>query len=279
MGRERVILGSVELRTTPALGPLSLARPNPLGEKLQRYGALGQHDLGTLDRLCRNRKNLLSNLELAHEGHRLRTVYMIVTGVAYRYKFLANGRRQILGYLLPGDLCDVEFLLSNYCDHTVSLLTDAEVATIPAAELAQTIRDFPSIGRALMQAAAVEGAMLREWLLNVGQRDSVERIAHLFCELAARMQCLGEEGDDLALSIPLTQVELADSVGLTVVHVNRCLQRLRAEKLIAWNRRRLTILDHERLRRVAGFDKSYLKLGRSAQLSGSRQIAAFAAVA
>lgn len=236
------------------------APSNPLIEKLTRYCSLGQDDVAALRDLCLTRKKLRANETLVHEGSEVRFVSLILTGVAYRYKYLSDGRRQILGFLLPGDLCDAEFLVSKHRDHTVSLLKDAVIASISTAELTRVIASFPRIGRALMQAAAIDGAMLREWLLNVGQRGALERIAHLFCEISARLNCLDEHSGQSSLTIPLTQVQVADSVGLTVVHVNRCLKRLQSDGLIALNRGCLSIVDLDRLRRVAGFDETYLKM-------------------
>lgn len=256
-----MFLETVSLPEQPAFRGFSQSIPsNPLIDKLTRYCSLRRDDLAALTNLCRNRRMLPANETLVHEGSRMRVVSLILTGVACRYKYLSDGKRQIFGFLLPGDLCDAEFLVSSHCDHNVSLLNDAEVALIPMADLAAVIGKFPRIARAFMRATAVDGAMLREWLLNVGQRSALERIAHLFCELAARLNGLDEHSARSSLSIPLTQVQVADSVGLTVVHVNRCLKRLQADGLIALNRRCVTIMDLQRLRRVAGFDEAYLKM-------------------
>jgi CRP-like cAMP-binding protein len=232
-----------------------------LNIKLNRHVRLNAVDNLALASVTRNRKKLHAGETIVHEGCRSRVVFLILSGVAIRYKLLPNGRRQIFGYLLPGDLCDAEFTVSNYCDHSVEALTDIDVALIPIAELENLILHHPLIARALKQTAVVEGAILREWLLNVGQRDAFQRIAYFFCEISARLQCSGRTSTDGSLPIPLTQLELADSVGLTVVHVNRCLQRFRSEQLIAWHRRRVAVLDLDRLQQIAGFDRSYLKLG------------------
>jgi CRP-like cAMP-binding protein len=214
-----------------------------------------------LGSLGRTRRSLQAGETLVHEGCRSPVVFLILSGIAFRYKLLPNGRRQIFGYLLPGDLCDAEFTLDSYCDHSVELLTDVEVALISISELQTVILDRPMIARALKQTAAVEAAILREWLLNLGQRNAFERIAYFFCEMAARLHGSAGLSTKESLPFPFTQIELADTVGLTVVHVNRCLQRFRREKLIAWHRRRVAILDVDRLQQIAGFDGSYLKLG------------------
>jgi CRP-like cAMP-binding protein len=100
--------------------------------------------------------------------------------------------------------------------------------------------------------------ILREWLLNVGQRDALQRLSHFFCEMADRLQSVGEENDDGSFDLPVNQVTLADTLGLTTVHVNRILKRLRGEGLIKLSHRRLAILDRDRLARLGGFDGAYL---------------------
>lgn len=230
---------------------------NPLIAKLNSYVALADEDIGAIEQLCRHRRSMASGATLVHEGVRLCSMFVILTGVAYRYRFLADGRRQIFGYLLPGDVCDSDFLIADRCDHTICLLTDAEVAVIPITELETAIRRFPRIGHALMHIGQGDGALLRGWLLNVGQRHALQRIANFLCEMSAQLYS-GTLGPGSSLPMPLTQHELADTMGLTVVHVNRCLQRLRDDGLIAWHRKRVTIIDRDRLLHVAGSEEPLL---------------------
>jgi CRP-like cAMP-binding protein len=104
----------------------------------------------------------------------------------------------------------------------------------------------------------VDEATLREWLLNVGQRSALQRIAHLFCELCVRLTVVGLVDEHETFTLPLTQAELADTTGMTTVHVNRTLQRLRKDKLIATRKGRLTILDFQKLAEISGFNEAYL---------------------
>ena len=116
------------------------------------------------------------------------------------------------------------------------------------------------IGSALLWGTLVDEAILREWLVNVGSRSAVERLAHLFCELLVRLRAVDRtEGDSFEL--PVTQAELGDTTGLSNVHVNRSLQELRRQGLIELKGRRLTILNLPRLRAVAEFRSNYLHLG------------------
>jgi CRP-like cAMP-binding protein len=170
---------------------------------------------------------------------------------------MVEGGRQIMAYLLPGDLCDVQIFLFQAMDHSIGLLSDALVAKIPAAEMLDLMDRYPRIERALLWVTLVDEATLREWLLNVGQRDALQRLAHLFCELCVRLSVV-DLVDNGTFVMPMTQSELADTTGMTTVHVNRSLQRLRREGLIVSKDGKLTILDFARLADLAGFNANYL---------------------
>ncbi len=185
-------------------------------------------------------------------------MFLVLKGWAFRYKQLEDGSRQILAYLVPGDLCDIQIFLFDKMDHSIGLLSDALIVKIPAAEILELMDRFPRIERALMWGTLVDEATLREWLLNVGQRFALQRLAHLFCELCVRLTVVGLVDEDESFTMPLTQMELADTTGMTAVHVNRMLQRLRQDKLISTANGRLKILDFEKLAEICGFNQNYL---------------------
>jgi hypothetical protein len=114
----------------------------------------------------------------------------------------------------------------------------------------------------------VEGAVVREWVVNIGRRDAYERVAHLLCELHARLDAIGMT-DGYRYELPLTQTDLADSVGVSTVHVNRVLQKLRHEGLISFGGKSVTIHDWDRLREVGDFSPNYLHLGEKSEASAS----------
>jgi CRP-like cAMP-binding protein len=122
------------------------------------------------------------------------------------------------------------------------------------------LQHHPAVARALRMGTLVDEATLREWLLNVGCRSAVERIAHLFCEVLLRLQAVGLASED-SYALPLTQAELGDTTGLSNVHVNRTLQELRRQGLIELKSGRLKILNLPRLRAIAEFKANYLHLG------------------
>lgn len=235
---------------------------NPLIDKLSGFLQLDSAEIAALTSLTRNPRRFAAEHTLIHEGVATNHICLVVEGLACRFKMLAGGGRQILGYLIPGDLCDVHFTLFNRPDHGVMLLSDSQIVQIPIATLAQMIAFYPNIGRALALAGLVDAATLREWLLNVGRRDAIEKLSHFFCEMAVRFRAIGRVSDDGSFDLPVNQTTLADTVGLTAVHINRVLQRLRGDGLIRLRHRRLTILDLARLTAIAGFDEYYLQTCR-----------------
>jgi len=240
--------------------PIRPDLPNPLADRLSRFVELDQEEIDALGRLSRRTRKFRVNETLVDQQSNPNTVCLMLTGVAYRYRFLSDGRRQIFGYLLAGDLCDTEFLISNHCDHSVGLLCDSEVAMIPTLKLMEMMVAYPRIERALLTAATVETAIMREWLLNMGQRDAIQKLAHFLCEMSARLGSISDVDSDGSFAIPITQIELADTIGLTPVHVNRSLQRLRRQGVLCWSRRRLTIINRQVLELIADFDDTYLRL-------------------
>jgi CRP-like cAMP-binding protein len=238
---------------------------SPIVRKLANFVDLSPGEIAALESLSHNRKTFAAGETLVRQGSQPFSVFLILNGVAYRYKYLANGKRQISGYLLAGDVCDAHFVLSRHSDHDIGLLTDAEVAMIPMHELVAVMARYPNVRRALLKVSVVEDAILREWLLNVGQRSAPQKLAHFICEISERLLGVGNINPDGSYEVPLTQLEVADTMGLTVVHVSRCLQKFRREGLVHWSRRQLTILNLPRLRQVAGFDAGYLHI-RSADL-------------
>jgi len=234
---------------------------NPLIRKLMGFNTLSGADREALDALCGSVVERRSGAHLIREGEQPASVFLLIDGWAFRYKYTENGGRQILAFLLPGDLCDPQVFILEQMDHSIALLSDARVVEIPKKVIVALTEDHPAIARALWWSALVDEAVLREWLVNMGRRDARARLAHLFCELWMRMCHVGLS-DDGAFSLPLTQEQLGDTVGLTSVHVNRVLQGMRTEGLITMQSKTLTILDTERMTMIAGFDPKYLHFRR-----------------
>jgi CRP-like cAMP-binding protein len=230
---------------------------NPLVRKLESVGGIAPSDREALEDLSGDVREVDARRDIISEGDRPDHVRLILSGWAARYKILPNGRRQITAFLIPGDFCDLHITILEQMDHSIVALTPTKVACIPARVIQNLPHDRPTLTRALWWSSLVDEAVLREWLVSAGRRSAYEALAHLMCELHARLRRVGLVEDN-RFDMPVTQEELADALGLTPVHVNRMLQRLRREGLVQLLERKMTILDSARLCKAAGFDPSYL---------------------
>jgi len=186
---------------------------------------------------------------------------LLFEGMACRYKDLADGQRQILELHVSGDFVDLHGFLLKQLDHNVEAMTRVRIALVPHEALRHITETQPHLARILWFSTLIDSAIHREKILSIGRRSAMARIAHMLCELFLRLQIVGL-GDDDGYALPLTQTDLADATGLTSVHVNRMLRRLRDEGLCTFRGGRVTIHDWERLQRVAEFDPGYLHLER-----------------
>ena len=233
---------------------------NPLTRKLEGFVRLSDEERTAIDALQDKVILRAAGTDLIQEGDRPDNVHVLMEGWAFRYKLLPDGGRQIMAYLIPGDLCDIHIFILKRMDHSIGLLSDSRIGLIPEAAMVDLMDRHPRIARALFWATLVDEATLREWLANTLRREPFERLAHLFCEMWQRMRSVGLVGDDNTFALPLTQAELGDTMGLNAVTVNRVLQRLRAADLLTLRSGHLTILDIDRLRAMSGFDPNYLHL-------------------
>jgi CRP-like cAMP-binding protein len=236
---------------------------NPFVRKLEGFGPLSHAERTLSEQISAGGQMVGPRIDLIREGDAPDGVILIMEGIACRQKHRANGSRQITAYLVPGDACDLDVALLSRMDHTITTLSACRVVRIPSEIVKRVLEDHAAIARSLRLSSLVDEATLREWLVNVGCRSAIERIAHLFCELLMRLQVVGFASED-SYEFPLTQLDLADTVGLSNVHVNRSLQELRRQGMIELKGRTLRILDRQRLRAIAEFSGKYLHLGTRA---------------
>ena len=182
---------------------------------------------------------------------------LLLDGWACRCKDFRDGRRQIIAFLTPGDvICGGEATAPRRSDHAVRALTRTRVTWVSHARWRGALMLDERLATAVFGSAVREAAILRAWLVNLGQRPARERMAWLFCDLAER---LDDNGPSENIGVPLSQQTLAHALGLTPVHVNRVLQQLRGDGLIDFHNGMLTIRDLGSLHRVAGYDSAYLR--------------------
>lgn len=227
--------------------------------KLGRFVQLDERHLEMLDRLLAKRIAFDQRRDILTEGEPCKHLFLLVDGWAVRYKLLSDGRRQILGFIIPGDFFGLRATLFDVADDTVQSLTECVVRRVPGERFVAVLQEHPRLGMAIVWSIAREYSVLAEHVVSLGRRSAYERTAHLLMELLRRLQlvCLAGERD---FELPLTQETLADTLGLSIVHVNRTVRRLRQQGLIRLNpqSRWITIEKPDRLAEVADFDPLYL---------------------
>ena len=232
-----------------------------LFDKLACRDALAEDErLALLDRMEPG-AHYRAGSDLVREGDRPNRSTLLVSGLATRYRVLSHGQRQITAIHIPGDFVDLHSLLIKTMDHSVGALTDCDVVVFPHTRLVEITERYPHLTRLLWLSTLLDGAIHREWLVAMGRRPSAQQMAHLICEFYLRLSVV-HRVEDMTFTLPLTQIELGDVLGMSAVHVNRVLQGLRAENLFTWEGQTIRILDWPALQRRAEFDPTYLHLVR-----------------
>lgn len=225
--------------------------------KLLSHSRISADDQAAIASLPFSLRNLEPNDYILNEGERAKICPVLLSGFAYRQKVSADGGRQIVALKIPGDPLDFQSLYLERADHNLQALTKVELAIFSLKDLERLVAPRPSLARAVLVDILIEASIGREWLLNIGRRNALARLAHLLCELHYRVgQIAGDPLDGFEL--PLTQEQLADLLGLTPVHINRTIKTLEEKGAVKRVLRRLTIGNVATLRHIAEFSDIYL---------------------
>lgn len=195
--------------------------------------------------------------DIFRQGDRVRESCIVLSGMVARYKMAGDGRRQILSFHFPGDMPDLQSLNLPYMDHSLTALSPVRLGLISHDDLKPAIDRYAGVRDAVLRRTLVDCSIIREWMVNLGRRSALERIAHLFCECFLRLKVVGLT-DQADFRLPLTQTELGDATGLSSVHVNRTMQELRRMGLILSRGNVHSILDWDQLQMTADFSPEYL---------------------
>jgi CRP-like cAMP-binding protein len=238
---------------------------NRLTRKLEQFVRLSPTERLRLDKLAGKRQKVYrANEIILEERTKAEFVLLVVSGLAARCKILSEGRRQIMAFLIPGDLCDIEGFVLNAMDHDIIAVTETVCAHLAVADVEELLTETSTLTRALWWSTMTDSAILRERIIDHGSRDARERICHLIYEMLVRYRVIGVANSH-SFPFPITQELLADATGMTPVHVNRILSDLRTEGLLRWKDKTVTILDVPRFKEIAQFDGCYLHLERTFQ--------------
>lgn len=237
--------------------------------RLERRSPLGEAGREALLSLPHSIRKLSAAAHIIRDGDRPDNVCLLLAGFAHRHKLTGEGGRQIISIHMASEFLDLQNGLLSVADHGVQTLTEVEAAFIPRRAVEELMLGHAAVGRALWIDTLIDASIFREWVVNVGRRDSRARVAHLLCEFSLRLEAAGLASNH-HYELPMTQEQLADAVGLTSVHVNRVLKQLGEEGLIIRDRRTISIEDWQRLRQAGDFTDRYLHHDSAAAEAGSR---------
>jgi CRP-like cAMP-binding protein len=232
-------------------------------KKLRQRAEISADEERTIRALVQETRRVGADQVVVREGEDLSSSLLLLSGWMARSKDLPGGQRQMTELHVAGDFADLHAFTLKRLDHDVLTLSDCTLAIVPHDRLNELTERYPRLARIYWFTTNVDAAIHREWTLSLGQRSAIARMANLFCELFLRLQVVDLTSGD-SYDFPLTQRELAECVGLTVVHANRTLQELRRRGLIELSNRRVTILDRDGLAALAEFQPAYLYLERRA---------------
>lgn len=230
---------------------------DPFLQKLERAGPLSEDEQAALQALTFNRRSVPARYDITTADTTDR-VYLVMSGFACRYKTLKTGARRIVSFVLPGDLCYMHDTGAFGRDLRVGALTNCSVADISRSKLTELIGTYSGINQAMWWVTLRELSRAREWIVN-DTRPADKRLAHTLCELLVCLQVIGL-ADEHSFELPISQGDVADALGISVVHINRVLQSLRTSGLITWANQQVTIPDVLALKAFAEFAPAYLCL-------------------
>ncbi|MEX6507378.1 Crp/Fnr family transcriptional regulator [Jiella sp. M17.18] len=248
--------------TADERGPLDV-----LIRRLKRASRLDETEAEALLSLPAIVRDVGSGYMIGRSGERPGQCCLLADGFIRRDQTTSDGKRQILSFYVPGDIPDLQTIHLKTLDHDVVTVTEARLVFLPHEPLVALCRAHPLIGEALWRETLIDAAVTRAWITTIGRTSARARVAHLLCELATRLDVVGL-AEERRFRMPLTQHEIGDALGLSIVSVNRILQDLRGHKVISLSKRVLAIHDWDKLQRIGQFDPLYLHLHGAPPASG-----------
>ncbi len=239
--------------------------------RLQYFAEIDDADIDALEQLARDQEVVPARETIIERGDKATCMYVIEDGWAARCRDTADGSRQIINFMIPGDFFDPMGIVQAFSDHRFETLTDLRLTGIDVNELMALFDRRPRVAAAFWWMTVQEEGILREQIVRVGRRTAIKRTAHLLLELLWRLRIA--QGDEIRQDypIPLRQTELADCLGLSHVHMNRTLRQLQRHELIGNRQRRITVENLQGLAELAHFDTNHLHLMARDGFSTKRQ--------
>jgi CRP-like cAMP-binding protein len=228
-------------------------------QRLESIVELSSEDIRLLSEMPTSVRSYGADQDIIREGDTPSQCCLLLDGFLYRHKIANGSTRQIFSFQVPGDIPDLHSLHLSRMDHNLTSLGSTIVAFIPHSYFRQALPRSQQLTHALWRETLVDAAVYREWVVNVGAREALARVAHVLCELKLRLQAVGLVNDG-TFTMPCRQTDIADAVGITAVHANRVIQELRGKGLIQWEGKTVTIHQWDELAEVGDFSADYLHL-------------------
>jgi CRP-like cAMP-binding protein len=249
-------MNDVALRTVAVRGSARAAkdiwRGDPFVTRLRNFVDLTLPDLQSLRAVIEIEQAVEKRRDLVHDGYEYCKLCFVREGFAARYKLLRNGKRQIVNFVLPGDVVGIPGSFLDRAANSVIAVSDMKLQVCSLDAFVGLCYRRPKFGLALSWLAAQEAVTYAERIIDIGRRTPVERLAHLLLEIHSRLTIVGC-AEEAALNLPFTQEMMSDALGLSVPHLNRMLAKLRSEGMIAVNERRVEFIDLKALQLLAQF--------------------------
>lgn len=233
--------------------------PNAFLLALERRDRLSSEEVRIVASLAGKARIVAAKTDLVCEGDSPRESTLLLSGTAARYNIVGDGKRQISALHFAGDFIDLHSLLLQEMDHSVGAISECQVAGVPHETLRELSSNHPHLMRMLWLLTVIDAAIFRQWLVAAGRRSVRGQLAHLLCEVWSRLEIV-DLVDGYTFQLPLSQTDLSDAMGLSLVHVNRTIQALKREGLVDWNGQIVRILNWTKLQQLAEFDPAYLQL-------------------
>jgi CRP-like cAMP-binding protein len=225
---------------------------HPFVVRVMQYVALSAADLKSLDAVIDGEITIRRRRDLVVDGYEYRKLGFVKEGYAMRYKLLRNGKRQILNVILPGDVVGLPGSFHDRALYSVTAISDLRMHVCVLDAYIRLCYQRPQFGLALSWIAVQEATTYAEHIIDVGRRTPIERLSHFLLELYARLRAVGY-AEENRFTLPFSQEVMADVLGLSVPHLNRMMQQLRAEKLIADSERQVEFVDIEAMQTLAHY--------------------------
>jgi CRP-like cAMP-binding protein len=225
---------------------------HPFLARLRHYIGLSDSDLHSLWRLIEGDLTVAKRRDLVVDGYEYRKLCFVEDGFAARYKLLRDGRRQIVNFVLPGDVVGLPGSFVEKARYSVIAVTDLKLQVCPINSYVQLCYSRPQFGLALSWLAIEESLICAEHAINIGRRTPIERLSHFLLEMHSRLAMVGRASDK-GFDLPLSQEIISDALGLSVPHLNRTLAKLRAQGLITLNGRHVRFADVKALELLGHF--------------------------